>query len=241
MRLHTAALFQLLLLSLRPQVVCDIGSKDGYHARRFRKLLPNARIIAFEANPHNVTSMQADKQLTNACIEVHHKAVSNRNGTLVFNVEEVSAAEPGRQGISSTRRRVKDSLGVTEVQVEAVRLDAHLRQWPQIPETIALWIDVEGGTFEVLEGMQSIRDRVQLLQVEVETEEMWLNQKLKPEVQALMKRMDFVEVARGMSELQHDLIFVSRRTYVASFWKLKPLVMLAMVIHLRLASESQGV
>jgi hypothetical protein len=47
----TERLFLLLLRRRRSDVVCDIGSLDATHAKRFRRTLPRAHVIAFEAPP----------------------------------------------------------------------------------------------------------------------------------------------------------------------------------------------
>ena len=82
MKVVTPILFQLLLRYERPDLVFDIGSMDGSEALRFRKDLPNTRIIAFEANPNNVDIMFKNNTLKENRIEVQNKAVWNKNGTI---------------------------------------------------------------------------------------------------------------------------------------------------------------
>src|SRR5688572_12876775 len=70
MSLSTGRLFTALLRPLRIDVVCDIGSLNGADALRFRRALPKADIMAFEANPHNYRAMLATPALRRARIEV---------------------------------------------------------------------------------------------------------------------------------------------------------------------------
>lgn len=236
-KLGTKCLFNLLVKTLRPELVCDIGSMDGSDARRFRRQLPNARIVAFEANSQNVRSMQEDKGILKDRIEIQHKAVSNHNGNLTFYVENISAGgeiEDVRCGISSIRKRHGNSLGNRRITVESVRLDTFIQNLDVLPESIALWIDVEGAAYEALEGIEQIRERVKVIHVEVETKEFWKGQRLKTDVEALIKSMGFTILARGRFEEQHDLVLINSRTFLESPFKFKFIVYLAFVLTERL-------
>jgi hypothetical protein len=53
--LKTKYLFLILLHDLRRSIVLDVGSLDGADSLRFRAMLPDAKIFAFEANPYLYT------------------------------------------------------------------------------------------------------------------------------------------------------------------------------------------
>jgi FkbM family methyltransferase len=211
MKLNTTILFAILLRRLRPDLVCDVGALDGLHARRFRSLAPDARVVAFEANPEHIRAMREDQRNRDARIEVYHKVVSNCDGSIAFYLEHSRGhgSDGGRRGISSTRRRIAESAGATTVEVDALRLDTFVREVAPAVRRIALWIDAEGSGFEVLEGMAGIHERVSLVHVEVEAREFWEGQQLAPVVRRLMTQWSFVEVGRGRARWQHDLVFVS--------------------------------
>jgi hypothetical protein len=98
------------------------------------------------------------------------------------------------------------------VRVRAVRLDSFLTDVLAGPaRTIALWIDVEGAAYEVLEGIDGIRDRVCLVHVEVETRAFWQGQRLWPEIDVLMRQLGFTPIARRPGEEQFDVLFVNDR------------------------------
>lgn len=238
MKLNTEILFLLLLKSLHPEIVCDVGSMDGTNARRFRQILPDSRIIAFEANPENIRSMQEDEDIKKDGIEIEPKAVSNRNGALIFNVEHLSTKGGGwRRAISSIhKRKLPGSIGVTGVEVESVRLDTFVQGLDVEPENVALWIDVEGAAFEALEGIGQIQDKVKIVHVEVETQQMWCGQKLEPDIKALMRQMDFIRLAEGFPPpfdtdgLQHDLVFIDSNTFRESPFKFKAILSSALTL-----------
>lgn len=232
MTLDTSVLFQMLIRLFKPELICDVGSMDAAAARRFRRLTPRAQVVAFEANPHNAQTMRADARNVRRRLEILHKVVWNRDGRSRFCVEHLARPtgwDP-RQAISSTRNRTKGSLGHTSVTVDSVRLDTFVIARPETPKTIALWIDVEGAACEVLEGIEGIRKCVQLIHVEVETREFWLGQKLKIDVQNLMRDFGFTELARGYYEPQHDLVYVNTRLFAESRLKIMLAVRLARLL-----------
>lgn len=167
MTLNTSILFQLQVRLFRPELICDVGSMDAAAARRFRRLSPHTHMIALEANPHNVKTMRADRRNVQLRREIQQKAAWNRNGTIKFCVEHLARPDgwDPRRNISSTRKRKKGSLGHTAINVDAMRLDTFVGACANGSRTVALWIDVEGAAFEVLEGIEGIRERVQIVHV----------------------------------------------------------------------------
>jgi len=224
-RLNTKLLFYQLLPTLRPRTVLDIGSLDGTHAMRFRQLVPGARIVAFEANPRNVAALRSNAAFRAADIELVPKAASNRDGHLTFFLEATSAEEPWRHGISSTRPRTAASLGSVPTEVDAVRLDTFVVSRSDLQEPIALWIDVEGASYEVLQGIEQIRARVLVIHCEVETQTFWVGQHLKPDVEALLAGFGFTCVARGPLDEQHDLVYIRSDALAAIGWRMRALLL----------------
>ena len=197
--LNTEILFQLLVKHIKPEIICDIGALDASHSIVLRKISRRARIIAFEANPHNYENIISRGLARKANIEVIQKAVSNKSGQLVFHVQKYSddRQDQWMAGTSSILQRNKEVGATEEASVESIRLDDYLNAEPPVSNSIALWIDVEGAGFEVLEGIQNITKHISFLQVEVETEEIWQGQKQKKDIQSLMQAYGYLEVGRG--------------------------------------------
>ncbi len=225
---NTERIFLSLLRVHRCGVVCDIGSKDGTHAELFRQALPKSRVLAFEANPTNVQEIERAANLSSAGIELYPVAVSNTDGTSTFHVvtgpnERITDPRAWR-GMSSLRNRVEDSnawwhgLPVRTEEVSTVRLDSILIG---VRGTVALWIDVEGVAYEVLQGAEAVLNHVRVVHVEVETEPFWRDQKVEMHVREFMEQRGFALVARGPSQPQRDLVFVQRAgariSYVLTF------------------------
>jgi len=205
-------LFRSLAKHLGAEVICDVGAFDCFYSRRFRAT--GAKVIALEANPVNFEVLARDASLAAAGIELFNYAAWNRDEVLTFNMVDAPAREAQwRTMIGSIRERAPDdSFASKPVPVRAVRLDSFLTDALAGPaSTIALWIDVEGAGYEVLEGINGIRDRVCLVHVEVETRAFWKGQRLWPDVDALMGQLGFTPIARRSGEEQFDVLFVNDR------------------------------
>lgn len=214
--LKTKYAYHALLWLLKPDVVLDVGSMDGSDSKRFRNLLPDAEIVAFEGNPYNYRAMRDDPEIAGRRIRVVNNLVSDSPGPRSFFVQRpLPDAGAFNRGVSSLTRREQDGASVEEVRLDAVRIDGFLaREYPDATG-VALWIDVEGHAYSVLEGIGGAARRVRLVHVEVETSEIWPGQKLEPEVLRLAALNGLVPVARSNGVMQRDFVLVSRDWYEA--------------------------
>lgn len=197
----TGWLFRKLLRTFRIDLVCDIGSMDGTDALACRAAVPDARIYAFEANPDNLYQMRSNEALRERRIECVPLAISDQDGRADFHVVDAPVRGVGLRGMSSLYRRPQSPHFETRtLNVETARLDTFLRARNECGRTIALWIDVEGKSYEVLQGARSVWGDVRLVHVEVETVPCIApGQLLYPQVRSLLTSM-------GMQELGIDRI-----------------------------------
>jgi FkbM family methyltransferase len=210
-RVDNEYLFRRLAQRLRVALVCDVGAFDGKHAKRFRA--GELRVMAFEANPHCFAALANDPAIKAAGIELVHAAAWNETGTIRFNV--VTSADKWR---GSPRTSIGSVLERTpghgletyeSVTVEAVRLDRCLAGEPG---PIALWVDVEGAGYEVVEGIAGIRERVSIINIEVETQRFWQRQRLGTDIVRALREFGFIPIGRGSGgDLQFDVVFVNER------------------------------
>lgn len=223
--LRTKYAFHSLLWLLDPDLILDVGSMDGSDSKKFKQLIPNAEVVAFEGNPNNYRAMCADVDLQKLGVKAIHRLVSNREGNLSFFVQRpVNAVEGANKGTSSAMRRNELGMESEEVHLDAVRIDSFLAQEYPIKKHVAMWIDVEGHAYQVLEGLEKAQDSVYLIHVEVETREIWPGQKVESDVIALAKSMGFIPVARGAHAVQHDLILIKETWYHANRRKISTLL-----------------
>lgn len=223
--LRTKYAFHALLWLFDPDVILDVGSMDGSDSRKFKKLIPDAEVVAFEGNPINYQAMCADVGLQQLGIRIIQRLVSNQEGSRSFFVQRSTSASAGfNRGTSSAIRRSEQNVETEEIHLDAVRIDSFLTQEYYGINSVAMWVDVEGYAYEVLEGMRDVQDRISLIHVEVETKEIWLGQKIEADILALAKSMGFIPVARGAHEVQRDLILVKESWYHANRSKISTLL-----------------
>ena len=221
MIVNTRRLFSRLLPQLRIDVVCDVGSMNGLDALLFRRAVPAATVYAFEPNPENFRLMDADARLKARDIRLVAAAAAERCGEADFFLVEADYRRcDARRGMSSLYRRTEgESTSAGAVSVPTTRLDAFLGSRIARGSRLALWIDVEGAAYQVIEGTAAIATQVQLLHVELETAPcIGATQRLYPEVKALLLQLGFSELAtdRAPSELQFNALFARPET---SAWR----------------------
>ena len=197
--------FCALLGLYQPAVICDIGSLDGHQAVGFKRICPEAEVIAFEANPRNYAAVIADERVNGAGIRVENLAVSDQTGRVEFNLVDVPEDLPWARGTSSLlERRSEEALTATKVGVQATRLDDYLRE---TEGTVALWIDVEGALDQVISGLSGIAARVVLIHLEAEDVALWQGQATWPEVEReLTREFEVVASLRESSSQRNHLL-----------------------------------
>jgi FkbM family methyltransferase len=214
MIINTHRLFVRLLSALQITTVCDVGSMDGADALVFRRKLPGAAVYAFEPNPHNLLRMQANPAFRQRNVELVPVAATNYDGEAEFFLVEADyGAVDAWRGTSSLYRRSGEHALAGVVRVRTARLDTFLADRCPPHARVALWIDTEGAAYEVIEGLTALAGQVQLLHVEVETSPcIGANQKLYPQVQALLEQLGFTELATDAapSQIQFNTLFVRR-------------------------------
>jgi FkbM family methyltransferase len=212
MIVNTRKLFIELLSTLRIEVICEVGSKDGADALCFRTALPAATIYALEANPENFRLMRANPELQQRNVNILELAATNYDGDAeFFLVGNPSTGGDDWRGMSSLHQRSGEPGPKSVARVKAVRLDSLLQDQASPGARLALWIDAEGSAFEVIEGITGISPDVHLVHVECETSPcISASQKLYPEVSALFHRLGFVELAddHPRTDRQFNALFV---------------------------------
>jgi FkbM family methyltransferase len=214
MVVNTRRLFARLLRVMRIGAVCDVGSMNGADALMFRHALRRASVYAFEPNPENFRLMQADPALREHDIQLVPFAATNYDGEAEFFLVKADyTVRNDRRGMSSLYRRSDESQLSAVIPVRTTRLDTFLADKSSPDTRWAFWIDTEGKAYEVIEGATAVAGQVHLLHVEVETSPcIGSNQKLYPDVKALLQALGFVELATNQAhtQTQFNAVFVRR-------------------------------
>lgn len=211
-------MFYSLLHALQPKTIYDVGSKDGANSKRFRSLCRAADIVAFEANPDNLAAMHRDPDFVRLAIAICGDAVSNVRGSRTFFIPDHQGPQDPMSGASSLVALLPGKTG-RNVEVSTTTLE-HYTAATNSSGSVALWIDVEGHAYEVLDGAVTLLDRVAFLHVEVEDDPLFGDQHVFTEVDGMVRERGFVVFCRprnvDRSWPQYNVVYV-RRSVLEAF------------------------
>lgn len=203
------SLFYRLHEVLRPRSTLEIGAKEATFSRTIRKLLPETRAIAFEANPFVFQKQRRHSDPKRDGVEYRNLAVADVTGTTTFFVQTRRGDRPVKPtlGSNSLMPRAGD-VETMEVEVPCTRVDDYIRN-EKVKSPKTAWIDVEGAVGVVLPGMRSALWDFLMVFVEVEERPFWEGQWLWPDVQAFMVENGFTPVARDFEyDSQNNVLFI---------------------------------
>lgn len=198
--------FRWLCRLIEPAVVLEIGAHEAAFSQWARTALPDARVQAFEANPH-VHAKYAD-EVTAAGVDYRNLAVGPVTGELELNLPLEIAGQPrtldSRMASIAVHRETGDSVTVT---VPSVRLDDHVELGAD--DRAVAWIDVEGANDAVLRSGPGVLDRLDAMHIEVEGSPTWEGQWLDTDVAHHLAGHGLVPVARDLQKpYQYNVIYV---------------------------------
>jgi len=200
-------LFFRILRELGPDLFIEAGAKDGATSRRARRYLPRARITAFEANPHTHARFAPLHAAHPEGISYLHRALSDADGTVSFNVRIVGGRRSA-DGQGSLLAAQDSAVGHQRVSVPASRLDSWFP--PGSFGRCAIWMDVEGASEQVLTGGEGILGQIDALFIETQDRAHWDGQWLAGEVRDYLARHDLVPFARDyQSRYQYNVLFLN--------------------------------
>lgn len=171
------------------KTIFDIGSRDGHQSVEFKNWFPEAKIIAFEANPNQISEM---KRVTNGYdIQIVQKALGNYNGKTKFFICRNNVG-------ASSLFKVNDHLRSKEwpqyeIETGIVRLDTWCSD-NKIKEIDLLWMDVQGAEKVVAEGIGDLLYNVKAICSEAEIEHMYHGSSLKKDLDELLSKYGFEEI-----------------------------------------------
>jgi len=147
---------------IEPRVIMDIGSYDAFDAVRLQKQFPQARVIAFEADPDRFAIV--DRNAQGSGVTVVQCAVGASDGQRGW-YQAKSADGIGGQGsfFPHTRQFARFSQAKAANDVHVARLDSYCRG-AGIADIDLLHIDVEGAEYEVLTGLGDFRPKMIFLE-----------------------------------------------------------------------------
>ncbi|MEQ9168469.1 MAG: FkbM family methyltransferase, partial [Fulvivirga sp.] len=171
----------------------------------------------FEANPDNFKKL-CENIVDTSKISAIHKIVCDKVDIINLNVYE----KRDNKGLSSIKNRISHKSAKT-YPVESVRLD-HFFSELKKSDNVALWIDVEGATYDVLVGAELIFSNLWLIHCEVENRPMFSNSALRSEIKQFFKIKGFREICysphiteQGISSIG-DSLFINENMLSMRDW-----------------------
>jgi len=157
--------------------IFDVGTYDGSDSLEFSKLFPNANIYSFDADPR---SIQLFKKIIgrNEKITLSTAALTNIDGYVDWyssdsktrrhhKFQDFWSASSSIKKPSNHLNIFKDITFKKDKKVKSCRLDTWLLDKEEIELIDIMWVDVNGGENEFLEGaLNTIKNKVKYLYIE---------------------------------------------------------------------------
>jgi FkbM family methyltransferase len=167
----------------------EIGSRDGRDAQIFADAAGIGEVFVVEPAPQSY----ADIVRRYPDFKVFNCALSNRDGRATFH--NIVESDMIKRGMSSLMARgtVYEQLKTDTIDVQAMKGSTFL-ELNAIDTVSACKIDVEGHSFEVLEGFGKELTRIKSMHVECEVVPVWDGQKLYREIRPLLESRGYLLV-----------------------------------------------
>lgn len=161
--------------------------------------------LALEANPYVHEKFSAE--VIKSGVDYRHVAAGDGDGVARIRIPlDFRGTDRPKTNQMASLLHNNGTKNFETVEVQCVRLDAIAR--PQQADRIALWIDVEGASRQVLSGASDTLDRTLFLQIEVETRPFWEGQWLDVDVANFLEIKGFRPAARDIAKAnQYNVVF----------------------------------
>lgn len=196
-------------------VIMDIGAFDGSTAIQFSKAFPEAKILAFEANPETFPIAQKNCA-SYKNISVLNFAVSDKKETLDFFVTN-NGVSSSLNEINVSDKHTKDynnELNIkTKLSVNAVPLD----EYADLGKILLLKIDTQGHELKVIEGAKEILKKTEFVLVEMANHNVYKNGCQYFEVDEALRKNNFklhnIIVSfrtNGIAVSEYDAVYINK-------------------------------
>lgn len=193
--------------SEKASVIFDIGSRDGDDANFLAETLNADEVYIFECHPECFKNISQKYPHFNNI----NLAISNFCGKSTFNAIYTNL---GEMGISSLRNRNDDyytSRDTRTVEVEVSTIKNIMEQYNINSNVDLCKIDVEGCTYEVLEGFEDKIKKINMFHLEVEEVQIWNGQKTSAEVSEFMRDNNFLLIEdKRFAQHSLDLVWINK-------------------------------
>ena len=193
---------------IKPEIVFEIGANFGQDADILMQIfnLQPENIYAFEAHPVIFKEMQRIQPF-----KCYNYAVFNKNKDITFNIVDTSYKNTGISSISKL-----PGVETKPVTVKAIRMDKFLYE-NEIRGIDFLKLDVEGYTYEVLEGFGDRIGDIKAIHLEAEHSNNGIAKYLFVDIEKFLNNKGFIMVQFDRMANQSDSLWVKKE-----YWKSNP-------------------
>jgi len=182
--------------------IIEVGAMDCKDSLYFKEIFSNANVYCIEGLPDNYQNYIKD--LTT--IKHYNTIITNFDGQINFHKKNIN-------GIHSIFDRGTTYGNIILENQKCLSLKTFCKN-ENINKIDLMKIDVEGATYEVLEGMGNLLHTIKIMHIETETYPFFIGQKLHDEVCDFLTRNNFTliklsEVFIVDKHKQHDSIWVN--------------------------------
>lgn len=186
--------------------IVEIGSRDGVDSFYLSTHLNSNKVFIFEPNPDCYQLIKQSYPQFNT----FDIAISNFSGVSTFNV--VRSQDWEAVGTSSLRDRNDNWYDdkAEKIIVSVATMEELISRYEMPLPIDVLKLDVEGCTYEVLEGFGKYLQQIKSMHIETETYEFWKDQKLDSDIRNFLESNGFIlSSAENFGEYSLDEIWVN--------------------------------
>jgi FkbM family methyltransferase len=169
------------------ETIIDVGTRDGDDAEFLRQQLGGKYVYAIDANPIAVEATMSRYPE----FKVFQTAISNYNGTTSF-VQIVSDKIDEAGSSSIENYSFFEGAVYNTIEVDVIRMDKFIEDSVDQNVIDVVKVDIEGYTYELLEGLGSYINNIKMLHLETETFERQEGHKNNNEVLNFMTNAGFL-------------------------------------------------
>ncbi len=212
--------FKKLVLEINPIRFIEIGAHEASISIELKEL-GISEVLAFEANPY--VYEKYIQQVKNHGVDYKNLAISNQSGNITLSIPKFSESLARADGSILSRSAGAEYV---EVSIEAKKLSDIGFNNLTSKDLVALWIDTEGVSFEVIKSSESFSEQIALMLVEVEDISYWENQKKAIEIFELCASLKLIPIMRDLDGRgQYNVIFLKQDLIksiggtISTYWK----------------------
>lgn len=204
---HLVDLFHELCDTLEASWLIECGAHAAEASERFIEADHRRRAVALEANPHTYATKTA--RVAGPRLTVLAEGIADRAGQMLLAIPSNGAEQPTPVDASFLAAVSSGDRSVVEVAVKMTTIDLLQRRF-EVTGRVALWIDVEGMSREVLRGgTRTIPDNVVVAILEAETTPLWEGGGSFDEIDGLMRTYGLEPLARdSQQDGQFNIIYL---------------------------------